>query len=252
MSAPGFVFYPGDYLRDTVGLTTQEHGAYFLILLHLYAQGGRMKKDPRYLARVTGLTPTKFRKAWAELERFFFEDPDGLTIGHRRVDRELEKQKRLSETRADARRGKGKPHKNGKFLSEKRIQTESKNPEKAEGKQADGGSIDNQLSVTLSIDRVSVSYETEKPYLSPDGADALARLLDAAASAPASAEEAKRLALDVEGFHNGRLIVGGRYSLDRFSRTLKAPLEASGVTLALRPAEPSPVAENVIPLARTG
>lgn len=86
--------------------------------------------------------------------------------------------------------------------------------------------------------------------LTPAGADALARLLDAAASAPASAEEAKRLALDVEGFHDGRLIVGGRYSLDRFSRTLKAPLEASGLALALRPAEPSPIAENVIPLAR--
>lgn len=250
MSAPGFVFYPGDYLRDTIGLRTEEHGAYCLMLFHLFAQGGRMKKDPRYLARVTGLTPTKFRKAWAELSRFFFEDPDGLTIGHKRVDRELEKQRALSKTRAEARTGKGKPRKNGKFLKQKRIQTDSEISGKTEQKQPGGGSIDNQLSVTLSIDRVSVSYETEKPYLSPDGAEALARLLDAAASAPASGEEAKRLALDVQGFHDGRLIVGGRYSLERFSRSLAAPLKAAGLTLALREAEPPAIAENVIPLAR--
>lgn len=245
MSAPGFVLYPGDYLRDTIGLRTEEHGAYCLLLFHLYAQGGRLKNDPRYLARVTGLTPTKFRKAWAEISRYFFEAEDGKTIGHKRVDRELEKQRKLSEVRAAARTGKTKPSKNGKFLKQKRIQTASENAEKSEEKQADGGSIDNHLSVTLSIDRVSIPIGIEKPYLSPAGADALARLLDAAARAPAcSPSEIQRFQEDVTGFHDGALIVGGRYALDRYSQSLRRPLEAAGLRLALPPSE------NVIPLAR--
>jgi hypothetical protein len=80
--------------------------------------------------------------------------------------------------------------------------------------------------------------------LTPEGAEALARLLDAAASAPASGEEAERLALDVQGFVDGALIVHGRYSLERFSRSLAKPLEAAGLRLALPPSE------NVIPLVR--
>ena len=80
--------------------------------------------------------------------------------------------------------------------------------------------------------------------LTRDGADALARLLDAAASAPASGEEAERLALDVEGFVDGALIVGGRYSLERFSRSLAKPLKAAGLRLALQ------ASENLIPLVR--
>jgi uncharacterized protein YdaU (DUF1376 family) len=245
MSAPGFIMYPGDYLRDTIGLRTEEHGAYCLLLFHLYAQGGRLKNDPRYLARVTGLTPTKFRKAWAEISRYFFESEDGKTIGHKRVDRELEKQRKLSEVRAAARTGKTKPAKNGKFLNQKRIQTASKNPEKSEEKQAEHGSIDNQLSVTNPIGLVSIPNGIEIPILPPAGADALARLRDAAASTPAAGEEAERLALDVQGFVDGAFIVGGRYSLERFSRSLAKPLAASGLRLALPPPP-----ENVIPLAR--
>lgn len=100
MSAPGFVFYPGDYFRDTRGLDTLEHGAYMLLILTLYAEGGRVAKSR--LPRLTGLRPKAFETVWQEIGRFFFEDGDA--IGHKRVDRELEKQRKLSETRADVAR----------------------------------------------------------------------------------------------------------------------------------------------------
>lgn len=255
MSLPYLKFYPGDYLAGTAGLRTEEHGAYLLLLFHLWNAGGRCKSDPAYLGRVTGLTKTKFARAWREISRFFYVD--GEEIGHKRIDAELGHAARVSEVRKEARQGKKatapkgdrfqKKSKNAQNLNEKSAPIFSNEAEKTEEKQPGELSNDRQFIPTISKDMVSTPYGVEKPYLTPDGANALARLLDAAASSPGRLEEAKRLAEDVQGFANGRLLIGGSRALALYSVTLAGPLRESRVKLDL-----APTASNVIPLAKAG
>lgn len=62
MSKPAAIPFFGDaYLADTTHLTTEEHGAYFLLLLAAWRQDDcALPNDDRKLARITGLTPRKW------------------------------------------------------------------------------------------------------------------------------------------------------------------------------------------------
>lgn len=246
MSAPGFILYPGDYARDTAHLTTEEHGAYFLLLMHVYSQGGRVPLNMRALANVAKMTKTRFANMWEETLSAFF-NVDGDLIGHGRVDRELEKLKRISAARSAASKQKGakKRLKSEAKFRKNESDRESVSAEKTEENQQKAAAIDQQLHVTKPTGLVSVSIETEKPNLTRDGEAALARLLDAAARAPScSAAEIRRFCEDVKGFHDGALIVGGRYALDRYSQSLRQPLRQTGLRLAM--------GADVLPLAKAG
>lgn len=246
MSAPGFVFYPGDYFRDTRGLDTIEHGAYMLLLLTMYAEGGRL--DKARLPRLTGLRPKAFAAVWDEIGRFFYEDGDA--IGHKRVDRELTKQKKLSEARAGAaRQGHEKRKKPAEKPKKNRV-TARPCSENSEEKQDALSAIAEQMQVTLTEGRVLLSNESKKPYLTADGENALARLLDAAARAPSlGVAEIRRFTEDVRGFRDGALIVGGRYALERYSQNFRSPLRQTGLRLE---AAEDPPGGNVVKLAKAG
>lgn len=92
--------FTGDYKRDTEHLTTEEHGAYLLLLMALWDQGGRIKADPKYLARIARVSLRRWPKFWAELKDFFYEE--GGQIGHRRIDKETAKVHEISEKRSRA------------------------------------------------------------------------------------------------------------------------------------------------------
>jgi uncharacterized protein YdaU (DUF1376 family) len=53
--------YIGDYLGDTQRLTTEQHGAYFLLLLD-YWRNGPPPADDSILSSITRLKPARFRK----------------------------------------------------------------------------------------------------------------------------------------------------------------------------------------------
>jgi uncharacterized protein YdaU (DUF1376 family) len=77
--------YIGDYLADTMHLSTEQHGAYLLLLFHLWRRGV-LQDDDVVLAKITGLRA----KAWSTCRGVlaeFFEIHDGLWH-HRRVERE--------------------------------------------------------------------------------------------------------------------------------------------------------------------
>jgi uncharacterized protein YdaU (DUF1376 family) len=63
--------YVGDYLADTTDLTTEEHGAYLLLLMALWKNEGRLPCDPPRLARITKLTPRRWEAVWTVIGRFF-------------------------------------------------------------------------------------------------------------------------------------------------------------------------------------
>lgn len=66
---PAFPVWTDAYLADTTHLTTLQHGAFLLLLFAMWrAKGCRLKDDDRFLAKVTGLSPTRWRVVRPVLE----------------------------------------------------------------------------------------------------------------------------------------------------------------------------------------
>jgi len=78
--------YIGDYLADTSRLTTEQHGAYLLLLMD-YWRSGRLPDNDQVLAQITKLSPDAWSNARAMLEQFF--SIEGGSWVHKRVEQEL-------------------------------------------------------------------------------------------------------------------------------------------------------------------
>lgn len=83
--------YVGDYLADTRHLSTLEHGAYLLLLMHYWQTGSLPTKDDQ-LARIAGLTLDEWSNGRSTMAAFFEEG-----WRHKRVEFELAKAKKLSD-----------------------------------------------------------------------------------------------------------------------------------------------------------
>lgn len=87
-------FYPKDYFGDTTDLTTQQHGAYLLLIMTYFATGKAPRDNDEELARITKLSRLKWRKERPRIERFFTIHKGFWR--HKRVERELSRSKNLS------------------------------------------------------------------------------------------------------------------------------------------------------------
>lgn len=101
MSAPPFMpLYVADYLGDTRHLTTEQHGAYLLLLMAMWRAGGRVPAEGEKLARIVGLTPAKWAKLEEDVLAFFRVEAGDLV--HRRMEKELMRYTKTVEKRRDA------------------------------------------------------------------------------------------------------------------------------------------------------
>lgn len=80
--------YVGDYLADTARLTTEQHGAYLLLLMDYWKSGPPPDNDA-VLARVTGLSADAWSNARSILQPYF-DVADGVWR-HKRVDSERQR-----------------------------------------------------------------------------------------------------------------------------------------------------------------
>jgi uncharacterized protein YdaU (DUF1376 family) len=107
--------YVADYLGDTMHLTTLQHGAYVLLLMH-YWKTGPLPADQEALAAISKVEKRTWPSVWAKLSGFFTENADG-TLHQKRMDRERKRWADISDKRSDAgKRGaeaKHRPHPNG-------------------------------------------------------------------------------------------------------------------------------------------
>ena len=72
MSAPPFMpFFVGDYLADTTHLTVTEHGAYMLLLMSMWRNGGSLPSDDKSLARHARCTRGQWDRIRPVLMSFF-------------------------------------------------------------------------------------------------------------------------------------------------------------------------------------
>lgn len=93
-----FPLYVGDYLADTGHLSTSEHGAYLLLLMHQW-RNGCIPNDERQLTKITRTTAREWRAISATVLAFFDCVENGFQQG--RLERvraeQAEKRQRLSE-----------------------------------------------------------------------------------------------------------------------------------------------------------
>lgn len=73
--APSMPMFWDAYLADTTHLSTEEHGAYLLLLSAMWRRNGWVPDHDKDNARILGLTPSKWRKIKVRLAGFLiFED----------------------------------------------------------------------------------------------------------------------------------------------------------------------------------
>lgn len=91
----------GAYLSDTMRLTTQQHGAYFLLLCD-YWKNGPLPDDDVLLAGMTKVDLKEWKsRVGPVIRRFFYIGWDGL-LHQKRADAEIERAGRISEIRRNA------------------------------------------------------------------------------------------------------------------------------------------------------
>jgi uncharacterized protein YdaU (DUF1376 family) len=73
MSAGWMPFWVGDYLADTRHLSTIEHGAYLLLMMHYWQHDG-LPNDDRKLARIAGLSLKQWATYRPTLAEFFDDE----------------------------------------------------------------------------------------------------------------------------------------------------------------------------------
>lgn len=93
-------FYVADYLGDTRHLTTEQHGAYLLLLMAMWRANGVLPNEPAKLARIAGLTASRWAKICDDVMAFFDIYEDGITQG--RLAAELAIANEKSEKRSQA------------------------------------------------------------------------------------------------------------------------------------------------------
>lgn len=100
-----YLHYLGDYARDTKGLSLLEHGAYRVLLDHVYATEEHLPDDVQALYRIAGaMTPAERKAVDKVAEKFFPVNGDGRRH-NKRAEEEISKAKVKSEkARASAER----------------------------------------------------------------------------------------------------------------------------------------------------
>jgi uncharacterized protein YdaU (DUF1376 family) len=95
--------YVADYLADTTHLTTKEHGAYMLLIMHYWQTGSLPTEDMRLLRIARLYNDDEGPQVLATIKEYFSDD-----WKHKRIDEELIKAGDISEKRKAARARVGK------------------------------------------------------------------------------------------------------------------------------------------------
>lgn len=111
---PFMQLYIADYLGDTMHLTTEQHGAYLLLLMAMWRNGGSLPNDEKKLARIVRLSTRRWRNIRDDVMGLLVVDEN--TITQKRLQKEHNKatSKSIVRSSAGALGGKAKALKNKK------------------------------------------------------------------------------------------------------------------------------------------
>lgn len=102
--------YVPDYLKDTMHLSTVEHGAYLLLIMHAWTHGGLLPIDETRLSRIARLSADEWKDCRDAVLEFFQRGENSYR--HNRVDEEIAKAEGLVEQRRAAGRASAEARKN--------------------------------------------------------------------------------------------------------------------------------------------
>jgi uncharacterized protein YdaU (DUF1376 family) len=108
--APAMPVFPDAYLADTTHLTTEEHGAYLLLLMAMWRRGGIVPNADADLARIVGMDVRAWRKTKRRLLPLLSVEGEFLTQKRLRKEWEYVQEKR-NKNAANGRQG-GRPRSN--------------------------------------------------------------------------------------------------------------------------------------------
>lgn len=91
--------YVADYMADTRHLTCEQDGAYMRLLMAMWRSGGSLSADAAKLARICGLTATRWTKISPDVMAFF-DLAEGL-ITQGRLTKEIKKAEEKSSKRSE-------------------------------------------------------------------------------------------------------------------------------------------------------
>lgn len=95
---PYMPFYTKDYLEDTSRLSTEEHGAYLLLIIDYWNTEKPLPDDVKILSLITKLSPKRFQKVFSKV-KLFFTKKDGHFY-HKRIEQEIKDYKEKASNRA--------------------------------------------------------------------------------------------------------------------------------------------------------
>lgn len=97
---PFMQLYVSDFVGDTLHLSTEQIGAYMLLLMAMWNAGGKLPADDQKLSRVVRMSVKKWKSISVDLMDFF--EDDHVHIWHNRLTKELQKSESKSQSRASA------------------------------------------------------------------------------------------------------------------------------------------------------
>ncbi len=97
---PFMQMYVSDYLGDTMHLTTEQHGAYLLLLMTMWNADGKLPDDDRKLATITRMSMKKWKVNRVDMAAFFIVENGQWE--NERMNEELQKVESKSQLRASA------------------------------------------------------------------------------------------------------------------------------------------------------
>lgn len=107
--------FPDAYLADTTHLTTEEHGAYFLLLMAMWRRNGAVPNDDKDIARIVGLDIKAWRKMRKRLMPFLMIEGEELTQKRLKKEWEYVSEKRNKNAANGARGGRPKANINNRL-----------------------------------------------------------------------------------------------------------------------------------------
>jgi uncharacterized protein YdaU (DUF1376 family) len=121
---PYIQLYTADYLADTMHLTTEEHGAYLLLIFNYWQTGKPIPK--KRLQKIARVPNDRWPSVEDSLSEFFTDDGDNWV--HDRIERDLESVKEAQEQRARAGKASAEARKRAKQTKAERRTNDRSTP----------------------------------------------------------------------------------------------------------------------------